>query len=113
VQYLKGTSSFMVKNETFFSGKTLDDVIKEAKDAFKSAFGDIAYEGDAEKITIDGKDAQKIIFKCKVSGIDMKYEYVYLFVNNSVYAITFGGFAGDFDKLSADYKKILSDIRFQ
>lgn len=112
VQYMKNTASFMVKKENF-SGKTLEDVVREAKGYFEKSFQDVKYIGPSEKITIGGIDAQKIMFTCKVSGMQMKYEYVYLFAGGGVYAITFGDLADSFDSLSADYKQILSDIRFQ
>jgi len=112
VQYLKGTVSFMVKEENF-AGKTLDEVVTEAKEAFSGAFADVAYEGEAAPLTVDGKDAKEIVFTCKVSGMQMKYEYIYLFVNQAVYAITFGGPADTFDSLASDYGQIIQDIKFQ
>ena len=112
VQYLKDTTSFMVKTENFQS-TALDDVISEAKGAFEGSFEGVAYAGDAESITVDGKDARKLIFTCEVSGMQMKYEYVYLVAGGSVYAITFGGSADTFDSLLADYEQILTDICFQ
>jgi len=112
VQYLKNTSSFMVKKESFQS-TALDDVISEAKGAFEGSFEGVEYAGDAESIAVDGNDARKLIFTCEVSGMQMKYEYVYLTVGGALYAITFGGPADTFDSLSADYEQILADIRFQ
>lgn len=112
VQYLKSTVSFMVKEEKF-QGKTLDDVIIEAQEAFENAFEDVKYEGDATTVTIDGKDARQMLFTCTISGMKMKYEYVYLFAGGKVYAITFGGPADTFATLSADYAQILKDIRFE
>lgn len=112
VQYMKNTASFMVKKENF-TGKTLEEVVQEAKGYFEKSFKDVNYIGQSEKITIGGIDAQKIMFTCKVSGMQMKYEYVYLFVGDKVYAITLGDMANTFDSLSADYEKILKDIRFE
>jgi hypothetical protein len=112
VQYMKSTSSFMVKKEDFQS-KAIDDVVSKAKETFESAFGKITYIGEPESIMIDGNDARKIIFTCEVSNMQMKYEYVYLFAGGSVYAITFGGPSDTFDSLSADYDQILTDIRFK
>lgn len=112
VQYMKNTASFMVKKENF-SGKTLEDVVQEAKGYFEKSFEDVKYIGQSEKISIGGIDAQKIMFTCKVSGMQMKYEYVYLFVGDKVYAITLGDMANTFESLSADYEKILKDIRFE
>ena len=45
--------------------------------------------------------------------MQMKYEYVYLFVGEKVFAITFGDLAATFDSLSADYEQILKGIRFE
>ncbi|AGA68814.1 hypothetical protein Desdi_1303 [Desulfitobacterium dichloroeliminans LMG P-21439] len=112
VQYMKNTASFMVKKENF-SGKTLEAVVQEAKGYFEGSFDNVKYIGQSEKISIGGIDAQKIMFTCMVSKMQMKYEYVYLLEGTDVYAITFGDLASSFDSLSADYEQILSNIRFE
>ena len=101
----------MVKEEKFSSTK-LDVVVAEAEKYFTKAFGTIAFS-DPKSLTVDKKDAVMITFSCKISGMQMKYEYVYLAVGSAVYAITFGGPESSFDALSADYAQILSDIRFE
>lgn len=111
VHYMKNTASFMVKKEPFNS-ENIDDVVKEAKGIFESTFDGVKYAGEVENITVDGIDARKMIFTCKVSSLQMKYEYVYLFVEGSVYAITFGDIENTFDSLCSDYEKILNDISF-
>lgn len=111
-QYMKNTASFMAKEESF-GGKTLDAVVGEAREAFGGAFDGIQYEGEPQTVTVDGKDAAKLVFTCSVSGIKMKYEYVYLFAGGSVWALTFGDMAETFDSLQGDYDKILESIRFQ
>lgn len=112
VQYLKNTASFMAKKENF-TGKNIGDVVKEAKEIYSRSFKDVKYVGEVENITIDGKEAGKIIFTCNISNMQMKYEYVYLFVDEKVYVITFGDLEKTFDSLSADYEKILNDIKFE
>jgi len=112
VQYMKGSASFMVKNEAF-PGDTIDEVVEAAKGSFESAFENVQYSGNTETITVDGKDARKLIFTCDVSGMPMKYEYVYLFAGSKVYAITFGDLAETFDSLAADYETILENITFE
>lgn len=113
VQYMKGTASFMVKEESMFAAKTPDDVVTEAKGYFEKSFKNVSYEGETKTLTVDGKDARQMVFSCTVGNLKMKYEYAYLFVGGKVYAITFGDSADSFDSLSADYEQILKDIRFQ
>lgn len=112
VHYMKETTSFMVKQEPYQS-KDLEGVISEAQEIFKGAFDDVKFEVESEDLTIDGKEAKKMIFTCKVSGMEMKYEYDFLFVEEKVYVITFGGLSDSFDSLSSDYEQIINDIRFK
>lgn len=112
VQYMKNTASFMVKEEKF-SSKTVNDVVKEAKTYFENAFGNVKYIGEPEDIIVGGLEAQKIVFTCKVSSMQMKYEYVYLFAGGKAYAITFGDLENTFDSLSSDYEQILNNISFE
>lgn len=111
VQYMKNTASFMVKEE-YYTGSTLDEVVSEALTMFEGAFSNIAVVGDAEDAVVDGKEAKKLTFTCTVSGLSMKYLYVFLFAGGRTYAITFGDLADTFDTLSTDYETILNDIRF-
>ena len=112
VHYMKNTASFMTKVEPFTSD-TLDGVVDEALGIYKDTFDNLAVQGDVETITVDGKEAKKLLFTCTVSGADMKYLYVYLFVEGDVYVITFGDLADSFDSLSDDYTTILKDIKFK
>lgn len=107
--YMKNTASFMIKKEAF-SETALDGVISAAEGIFKQTFTGYKKIGATEKIKVGGKDAQKIIFTCEVGKIKMKYMYVYLFVGNDTYAITFGDQQSTFDSLSSDYKTILNSI---
>lgn len=111
VQYLKGTASFMVKAEDF-GGADLEDVVRQAEDIFRKNFADLQMESEPEAVTIDGKDARQLIFTCRVSSIDMKYMYVYLYAADALYVITFADAASTFDDLAGDYRQILETIRF-
>jgi hypothetical protein len=57
VQYLKNTSSFMVKEENFTSD-SLDSIVDEALEFYEKSFNDLKVQGDIENITVDGKSEQ-------------------------------------------------------
>jgi hypothetical protein len=111
VQYMKNTASFMMKDEPF-SSDTLDKVVDEAIGIYENAFDNLTTQGDVENITVDGKEARKLTFTCTISKMNMKYQYVYLFVEGKTYVITFGDLADNFDSLLADYEIILDNIHF-
>ncbi|MFA6940135.1 MAG: hypothetical protein WCQ54_04025 [Clostridiaceae bacterium] len=111
VHYMKDTSSTMVKEEKF-SSKALDDIVLEVKGIFNKTFENTKYIGEVEKITVDGFDGRKFLMTCNVSKLNMKYEYVYLSVNDHIYVITFGDFAKTFDSHTQDYQQILENISF-
>lgn len=108
-QFMKNTASFMMKTENF-SGSTLDEVVAEAEEIFKSSFGNFQEEGNPETIEVAGTDARKIVFTCQVGKISMKYMYVYLFVGKNLYAVTFGDLQTTFDSLAGDYQAILDSM---
>ncbi len=112
VQYMKNTASFMVKEENF-SGGTPDAVVDEALGIYKKSFANLAVQGSAESVTIDGKEAKKLTFTCEISKMKMKYLYVYVPVEGKTQVITFGDLADSFDSLSADYETILKNIKFK
>lgn len=112
LQYMKNTSSFMAKIEGF-NGKTLDDVVAQAKQAFSDAFDEVTYIGNVESVTVDGKPGAKFVFTCKIAGMVMKYEYVYVIVGGKTWAITFADFSETFGALQGDYDAILQTVKFQ
>lgn len=110
-QYMKGTASFMLKNEEF--GTTdLDEVVTKALSIFKTAFEDVKQIGETKDIKVDGRDAKEFVFTAKIGGADIEYMYVYTEVNNKIYAITFADLANTFDNNTGDYQTILDGIRF-
>jgi hypothetical protein len=111
VQYLKNTSSFMVKEENF-TGDNLDSVVDEALGIYKKSFSDLTVQGDIDNITVDGKEAKKLTFTCVISDMKMEFRYVYLFVDGKTYVITFGDSDDSFDSMVADYDLILGNIKF-
>lgn len=111
VQYLKGTASFMIKTENF-EQETIDEAVSAAADIFRKSFEDYQQNGEIEPLTVDGKDARMLQFTCTVSGIAMKFRYIYLHAADQVYAITFADTAADFDSLESDYAEIADGIRF-
>lgn len=111
VHYMKGTASFMVKEEPFGS-TILDDVVNEALGIYQKSFDNLKVQGEVEPLTVDEKDARKLTFTCTVSKMNMKYLYVFLFAADRTYVITFGDQESTFDTLAADYETILSNIRF-
>ena len=111
IQYLKGTASFFVKEENF-GGMNLDDVVKAAEDIFSTSFDTYAPEGEAESITIDEKDARKLMFTCSINGMKMKYCYIYLYAGDRLFAMTFADLADAFDEITPDLEHVQANIRF-
>ncbi len=111
VQYMKNTASFMVKNESF-NNDTLDEVVNDALDIYKDTFDNLTVQGEVEPTTVDEKDARILTFTCNVSGMEMKYQYIYLFVADNTYVITFADLASTFDSSASDFEYILSNIHF-
>lgn len=112
VQYMKGTASFIVKEEPF-AGATLNDVVNEALGIYQKSFDNLEVQGAVEPSTVDEKDARRLTFTCTVSKMNMKYLYVYLLAADKTYVITFGDQESTFDTLTADYETILSNIKFK
>jgi|GEM_PF-707825 len=112
VQYMKGTASFMVVHELYFSSTNLDTVVEEAKGMFSGQFDNVEYIGDPTTITVDGFEARNFIWTCDMSSIAFKYNYTYVKVGESIYSIVLADFEETYDSLSADFDQILTDIKF-
>jgi hypothetical protein len=110
--YSKDGASFMVKQEPY-SGKTLDEVVQKAREIFEDSFDNVEYAGEAESITVDGKEAKKLIFTCEVSGLQMYYQHVFFFIGSDVYVITMKSSAENYELFTADFEQLLSGISFE
>ncbi len=111
-QYMKNTASFMVTHEVYFSSTDLDEIVTQAKGMFTDSFDKVEFAGDTETLTVDGNDARRFIFTCEVSGMAMKYQYIYVLVGDNVYSLLFGDLAATYDDISADSEQIIADIKF-
>ena len=110
-EFTNGTARFTVMKE-FFDASNLDELVQQAKSAFKGSFRNIEYIGEAESITVGGKDARKFVFNCEAGGMKMKYEYVFFYLGKDPYSIHFVDTSNSFDKLAADFEQILGSISF-
>jgi hypothetical protein len=113
--YTKGTASFMVMKE-FFDASNPDELVQQAKSAFKGTFRNIEFIGEAESITVDGKDAKKFGFNYETSQASgskkMKRVDVFLLLDEDFYTIVFEDTSDHFDKLAGDFEQILESISF-
>lgn len=110
-QYMKNTASFMIKIESSLNG-SVDDIIEQVMSIFENTFDNVKYEGDIETTAVGGNDARSITFTCEVSGMEMKYKYLYTVLEEKTYVITFGDCKDTYDQLQNDYDMILESIEF-
>jgi hypothetical protein len=111
-QYLKDGVTFIAKTESYATTE-LDPTLNQALTAYKSAFANVAVQGQTQTLKVDGHDARKLVFTCEVASMKMKYINVFTRVGGQTWVITFGGGADSFDKLEADYQAILDKIKFE
>jgi len=110
-QYMKGTSSFMLKSEPF-EGTDLYDIVDQAKEIYSNTFDNVTYIGSTKDIEINENPAKTIVFTADIAGLEMKYMYAYTIINGEVYVATFGDLASTFDSLQSDYDAILASIEY-
>jgi hypothetical protein len=96
----------------------LDEMAQAAKSGYEGSyvFRNIEFIGEAESITVDGKDAKKLGFNYETSqasgGKKMKRVDVFLLLGEDFYTIVFEDTSDHFDKLAGDFKQILESISF-
>lgn len=119
VDYSNGTAHFWVeKNFIDASNTDLDEMAQAAKSGYEGSyvFRNIEFIGEAESITVDGKDARKLGFNYETSqasgGKKMKREDVFLILGEDFYTIVFEDTSDSFDKLAGDFEQILESISF-
>ena len=119
VDYSNGTAHFWVeKNFIDASNTDLDEMAQAAKSGYEGSyvFRNIEFIGEAESITVDGKDARKLGFNYETSqasgGKKMKRVDVFLILGKDFYTIVFEDTSDDFDKLAGDFEQILGSISF-
>ena len=96
----------------FFDASNLDELFQQAESAFKGSFRNIEYIGEAESITVDGKDAKKLVFTCDGGNTKVKYEYIFFILGKDPCSIHFVDTNDSFDKLAGDFEQILKSISF-
>ncbi|HOO84567.1 MAG TPA: hypothetical protein PLS94_08395 [Prolixibacteraceae bacterium] len=114
-QYMKGTASFMIKEEKALNNMDLDEAVEKAIDVLSSTFNNFS-STDPEAMLVDGHEALSIIFAYNVSVggtvIQMKMQSVYVMVNQQCQLIAFGDQESLFANLSNDISQILAGIKF-
>lgn len=119
LDYSNGTAHFWVeKNFIDVSNTDLDKMAQAAKSGYEGSyvFRNIEFIGEAESITVGGKDARKFVFNYETSqasgGKKMNREDVFLILGEDFYTIVFVDTSSSFDKLTGDFEQILKSISF-
>lgn len=111
-EYTKDTALFMVMKE-YFNTSNLDELVQQAKSAFKGSFLNIEYIGEVESITVGGKDAKKLVFNCDGGDLKIKYWYVFFYLGKDPHSAVFSDTSDIFDNLTGDFEQILESISFK
>lgn len=117
VDYSNGTAHFWVEKNVI-GPSNLDEIAQAAKSGYEGSyvFRNIEFIGEAESITVDGKDARKLGFNYETSqasgGKKMKRVDVFLILGEDFYTIVFEDTSDHFDKLAGDFEQILESISF-
>jgi hypothetical protein len=117
VDYSNGTAHFWVEKNVI-GPSNLDEMAQAAKSGYEGSyvFRNIEFIGEAESITVDGKDARKLGFNYETSqasgGKKMKRVDVFLILGEDFYTIVFEDTSDHFDKLAGDFEQILESISF-
>ena len=112
LRYRKGTANLTVKQDSALAGKNLDAVVSKAKAEISVDFKNAKYIGETEKNKVGGRDAAKLSWTANVSGMDFKYTYIYIPVDNTVYIVAFEDLLVNFDKYLTDIDPILQSVTF-
>ncbi len=101
---------------------TLDSFWNEYAGDFKSTFGDSMYYYDAEgkettepfaaKTTLGGFEANKYVYRAKVTGEVYKFMQVTCIAAGTVYIFTYTAVLGNYDAHIAEINDILNNFRF-
>ena len=117
VDYSNGTAHFWVEKNVI-GPSNLDEMAQAAKSGYEGSyvFRNIEFIGEAESITVDGKDARMLGFNYETSqasgGKKMKRVDVFLISGEDFYTIVFEDTSDSFDKLTGDFEQILKSISF-
>jgi len=110
-QYMKNTASFILKNESF-TANDLNKIVDQAKEVYTDRFPGLQYIGEVQDISINGAPAKKLEFITTISGLTMKFTYVYTIINDNVYVITLGDKSSTYDSMQSDFNTILNGIKY-
>jgi hypothetical protein len=113
-QYLKGTASFMIKNESLLNNKTVPEAVAIAKSQIEKYFKQTAFE-ETVPCSVDGYKGEKLTFSYGISVggmlLKMKMSNIYIMVENQCYVISVGDMENKYPELSSELPTILSSIK--
>ena len=114
-QYMKGSSSFMIKHETVLDGKSLNDAVTEAKAQIGKYFEGAEFS-ETKDLKIDGNDAKSFVFTYGVKAAGMTFRMkmlsTYTMINGKCQTISIGGQESDYSSLVSDISILLKGIKF-
>ena len=97
-QYHNGTGTFILTIDTLpTSADTPDSYVQFVKEQLKGAFKDISF-GTVINGEKDAYDTRDLKYSVIAYGMTLKYDVLYVFVNDKAYTLTTSNLAGAIDK---------------
>lgn len=112
VHYIKDGLAVFMLNNIGFSGDNLDDVVKAIKSSNELIYQNLTYDGETEKIKIDGIDAIKLICNYNFDKLSMKSMFVYFIKDDETYDISFTTTQDGIDDSDNYFNSLIEDFEF-
>ena len=113
-QYQKGTGSFIVTVDTMpANANTPDKYIEYVKGKLKNTFKDIVFESvsTGKKETYETRELK---YNVSMSGLKLKYDVLYIFVQGKAYTLTAGNMEGSINaEYTSDIKKLFMSFKLK
>ncbi len=112
-KFTKGTATFLVSEESFFSESDLGDVVSEAKQMLTGVFDEVVFVGEADTRSIDGHEGRHFLMTCLVNGVPVTSSYTYLALNGTIYSFILSETSDLWPELVPEEDVLFANIEIQ
>lgn len=110
---VKGSATFLISEESFFSDSNLEHVISESKQMLTGVFDEVVFEGEVDSRSIDGNEGQHFLMTCLVNGVPVTTSYTYLSIDGKVYSFILSETSDIWPEISAEEDALFSGVSIQ
>ena len=109
-KFTKGTATFLVSEESYFSDQDLDIVVSESKQMLSGIYDEVVFVGEPDIRSVGDHEGRHFLMTCIINGVPVTSSYTYLPFNGRIYSLILSETSDLWPELASEEDLLFANI---